>query len=190
MKHSHLSVVLFILSILSCSTVNREAERGVPDPKTVLRLMGAKGQDGVSTDKVEEYRNLFSRLDENADGCLTRHEYVERGRYATRRVRAAIFAATDRDTNSCVSCQEYVENRIITDEAKLIMRKLDSDGDGMIQKSEFLSSGGIEDRSLAEAVFREFDGDGDGELKTPEYLRVWGRWARSGKPNSSRGEDN
>ena len=54
MKRFHLSVVLFIFASLSCSTVSREAEPGVPDPKTVLRLMGAKGQDGVSMDKVAQ----------------------------------------------------------------------------------------------------------------------------------------
>ena len=73
--------------------------------------------------------------------------------------------------------QEYVINRIITDEAKGIMAKMDEDGYGAVTRKEFFERCGLPD-NLSKAVFNEFDTDGNGELVIPEYLRVWGRWAR------------
>lgn len=73
--------------------------------------------------------------------------------------------------------QTYVINRIITDEAKAIMAKMDEDSDGQVTRREFAARCGLTD-DLSKAVFTEFDTDGNGELVIPEYLRVWGRWAR------------
>ena len=87
--------------------------------------------------------------------------------------------ASDANGDGVVSEREYVVNRIITDEAKAILAKMDEDADGRVAQKEFLGHVRPPD-DLSEAVFNEFDTDGNGELVIPEYLRVWGRWARSG----------
>ena len=78
-----------------------------------------------------------------------------------------------------VSEEEYVVNRIITDEAKEIFFQMDANRDSRLTLKELLASGKFKDPKLAKAVFQALDADGDGELVIPEYLRVWGRWARS-----------
>jgi len=73
---------------------------------------------------------------------------------------------------------EYVVNRVITDEAKSIFRAIDKNGDGRLIKEEFVTNAKIEDEALAAWVFEGFDLDGDGQLVIREYLPVWGQWAR------------
>ena len=82
--------------------------------------------------------------------------------------RRKIFAATDRNKDGIATEAEYIQNRIITDEAKSIYEQMDKDDDGKLTKDEF----------AAKDVFDEFDVNADGMLTVPEYLRVWGNWAR------------
>jgi len=97
-----------------------------------------------------------------------------------RRIPAVSYgnAAADSNNDGLVTKKEYIENRIITDEAKEIFVSLDANNNGILSKREFLDSGRIKDRSLAERVFEAFDRDGVEEVSLPRYLQVWGRWAR------------
>ncbi len=151
---------------------------GEKTPLQILVMLGAKGETAVRPDKLEEYRRIFGFIDANGDGNLSTKEFVEDGRYMTRQARQGIFRASDANSDRVVSEKEYVTNRIITDEAKAIMAKMDADGDGKIARAEFVGHSGLPE-DLSKAVFNEFDMDGNGELLIPEYLRVWGRWARS-----------
>ena len=116
-------------------------------------------------------------IDATDDTNLSTAEFVEDGKYMTRQARQGIFRASDANGDGIVSEKEYVANRIITDEAKAIIAKMDEDGDGKVARMEFFKHCGLPD-NLSKAVFNEFDTDGNGELVIPEYLRVWGRWAR------------
>lgn len=142
-------------------------------------MLGAKGEAGAQPAKLEEYRRIFGFIDANDDGDLSTKEFVEDGRYMTRQARQGIFRASDANGDGFVSEQEYVINRIITDEAKSILSGMDEDGDGKVTREEFVQNCGLTG-DLSKAVFNEFDTDGNGELVIPEYLRVWGHWARSG----------
>ena len=146
-------------------------------PLQILAMLGAKGEAGAQPPKLEEYRRIFGFLDANGDGDLSTKEFVDDGKYLTRQARQGIFGASDANDHGIVSKREYVINRIITDEAKAIMAKMDEDGDGRVTQKEFLGHSGLPE-DLSKAVFNEFDTDGNGELVVPEYLRVWGRWAR------------
>jgi Ca2+-binding EF-hand superfamily protein len=150
---------------------------GGKSPLQILAMLGAKGEAGALPDKLKEYRRIFGFIDANDDGDLSTKEFVEDGRYMTRQARQGIFRASDANRDGVVSEQEYVTNRIITDEAKAIMAKMDSDGDGKVAKSEFLEHSGLPE-DMSHAVFNKFDTDGSDDLLIPEYLRVWGRWAR------------
>jgi Ca2+-binding EF-hand superfamily protein len=151
---------------------------GEKTPLQILVMLGAEGETAVRPDKLEEYRRIFGFIDANGDGNLSTKEFVEDGRYMTRQARQGIFRASDANSDGVVSEKEYVTNRIITDEAKAIMAKMDADGDGKVARAEFVGHSGLPE-DLSKAVFNEFDMDGNGELLIPEYLRVWGRWARS-----------
>ena len=152
---------------------------GGQTPLQILAMLGAKGEAGAQPAKLGEYRRIFGFIDANDDGNLSTKEFVEDGRYMNRQARQGIFRASDANGDGVVSEQEYVINRIITDEAKAILAKMDEDGDGRVTQKEFLGHSGLPE-DLSKAVFNEFDTDGNGELVIPEYLRVWGRWARSG----------
>lgn len=157
----------------------QQSRFGVKSPLQILAMLGAKGEAGVQSQKLDEYRRIFGFIDANGDGNLSTKEFVEEGRYMTRQARQGIFLASDANRDDIVSQEEYVTNRFITDEAKAIMAKMDSDGDGKVTRREFVGHSGLPE-DLSKTVFSEFDTDGNGELSIPEYLRVWGRWARSG----------
>ena len=97
----------------------------------------------------------------------------------TPQARAGIFQASDSNKDDVVTEDEYVENRIITDEAKEIFSAMDTNKDSKLTAKELLASKKIADEALAGAVFKALDTNSDGTLVIPEYLRVWGRWARS-----------
>ena len=92
--------------------------------------------------------------------------------------RQGIFRASDSNQDGFVSEAEYVESRMITDEAKLIFEAMDSNRNGRLTRAEFMASKRVRDPKLAEAIFKALDTNNNGELVIPEYLRVWGQWAR------------
>jgi len=155
----------------------------------VLQRLGAKLEEGASSDLLENYINHFDRTDPNRDGKHTREEYVEKGRYMTPQARAGIFRASDGNGDGVVTRNEYVLNRIVTDEAKIIVQEMDDDQNGLVEREEFVRHATklLADDNLAGQVFSALDINADGELPVPEYLQVWGKWARTGrKPAAER----
>ena len=147
-------------------------------PEKILVHFGYRGAQGVPQDQIEGYKRLFGLIDRDGNKKLSVKEYVDDGRYMDRQARAGIFLASDANHDATVTEAEYIENRIITDEAKQIFHSMDADGDGRVRRQEMLKHGTINDVNLADAVFTSLDADANGELVIPEYLRVWGSWAR------------
>ena len=156
---------------------------------TILEMLGAKQEDGVSADQRRTYEKHFGFGDHNGDGLHSAEEFIEKGNYLSPQARRGIFTAADADEDGSVTQAEYVLNRIVTDEAKALMQALDADDDGLVSREEF-DEGAKADLPVneqREATFRAFDSDENGFLRTPEYLRVWGAWARAGrKPAEAR----
>ena len=147
-------------------------------PEKILVHFGYRGAQGVPQDQIEGYKRVFGLIDRDGNKKLSVKEYVDDGRYMDRQARAGIFLASDANHDATVTEAEYIENRIITDEAKQIFHSMDADGDGRVRRQEMLKHGTINDVNLADAVFTSLDADANGELVIPEYLRVWGSWAR------------
>jgi Ca2+-binding EF-hand superfamily protein len=148
------------------------------NPREILKLFGARGTDGVTERTLEGYRRVFGFTDTDKDGRHSKKEYIDGGRYLTRASRTGIFQASDSNRDEFVSEKEYVENRIITDEAKEIFSAMDSNNDNKLTAQEMTASKKLVGKKLVDEVFDAFDINGNGELNIPEYLRVWGRWAR------------
>lgn len=155
-------------------------------PLEIVQMFGVRGIDGVSDRAMSGYRRVFGFTDVNKDGRHSRKEYVDGGRHLTPEARAGIFQASDTDLNGFVSEKEYVENRVITDQAKELFDSIDSDGDGRLTGGEIVGSGKVNDAKLALAIFLELDANGDEVLHLPEFLYTWGRWARTGKETMDR----
>jgi len=156
---------------------------------TVLEMLGAKQEDGVSAEQRRTYGKHFGFVDLNGDGLHSAEEFIEKGSYLTPQARRGIFTAADADQDGSVTQAEYVLNRIITDEAKALMQALDADEDGLVSREEFDQGTKVklQVKAQREAVFKAFDRDENGVLRTPEYLRAWGAWAREGqKPAEAR----
>ena len=147
-------------------------------PEKILVHFGYRGAQGVPQDQIEGYKRVFGLIDRDGNKKLSVKEYVDDGRYMDRQARAGIFLASDANHDATVTEAEYIENRIITDEAKQMFHSMDADGDGRVRRQEMLKHGTINDVNLADAVFTSLDTDANGELVIPEYLRVWGSWAR------------
>lgn len=152
---------------------------------TVLKQLGAEMEQGVTHGQIEGYSRHFDFADKDRDGRHSEEEYIDNGRYLTSQSRRGIFNASDNDGDGFVTKAEYILNRIITDEAKGIVQAMDGDKDGSVQRPEFIKAA-MQDKELAGQVFAALDTDDNGTLIIPEYLRVWGKWARSGRPSAEK----
>ncbi len=152
----------------------------------ILQQLGAKLERGATTELLDEYSHHFDRTDLNRDGKQTKTEYVDNGRYLTPLARAGIFRAADGNSDGVVTKDEYVLNRIITDEAKAIVQGMDDDKDGVVQRTEFVEHAAklLPDAESADRVCDVLDANADGRIVIPEYLRVWGQWARVGRKSA------
>ena len=153
----------------------------------VLKQLGAKLEGGIDARGLDDYANHFDRSDPNRDGKHSWEEYVDQGRYMTAQARAGIFRAADGNGDGAVTRDEYILNRIITDEGKAIMQAMDDDRDGLVERSEFVKHASrlFNDGALAEVTFAALDVNHDKAIPIPEYLRVWGQWARAGRPTAA-----
>ena len=147
----------------------------------ILRKLGATLETEISITELNGYLNSFDRTDPNRDGFHSKEEYIEQGRYMTPQARAGIFRAADGNSDGVVSRSEYVLNRIITDEGKSIIQRMDDNQNGLVEREEFTKHAlkMLPDAKLAEKVFSALDVNNDGGIPIPEYLRVWGQWARA-----------
>ncbi len=143
-------------------------------------MLGARGAGGCTPEEAQAYQRVHAFNDRDGNGKLSRQEYVEEGRYMMTEARAGIFWAMDRDRDGIVTEREYVENRIITDEAKEIFHNLDQNADGSVTKQEFVERSAIRDTTEAASAFNRFDTNGDGATHMIEFLRAWGDIARDG----------
>lgn len=151
----------------------------------ILQRLGAQLEQGLSFEQHQAYIRQFDFADADHDGRHSVEEYVEKGIYGTTQVRQGIFRAADENGDGWVTRAEYVMNRVITDEAKSMLQKMDDDRNVQISKIEFLSHTASElTDPLSETVFNSLDTDGNGSLIVREYLRVWGTWARAGQKSA------
>ena len=154
----------------------------------LLKRLGAKMEHGTPASELNHYSFQFQIDDRNRDGKQTRQEYVDQGRYLTAQARSGIFQAADSNSDGVVTKDEFILNRIITDEAKRIVGRMDDDRDGYVEEPEFIAHATrlLGDAKLAAACYAALDRNRDGEILTYEYLRPWGQWARSGQPPASK----
>ncbi len=170
---------LFSVVFAQPSAGKKKESIGGHSPRQVLNLFGYRGILGITDQQVASYRRVFGFGDVNRDGRHSKKEYIEDGFYLSKQSRQGIFRASDSDGDGFVTEAEYVINRMITDEAKEIFHKLDTNKDNKLSAKEIIASGKFKDEKLAQAVFMALDVDGNKSLVIPEYLRVWGRWARA-----------
>ena len=177
-------VSLLQLNVLLAQNASTRLVGGVPF-EDVFERLGAKMEFGLSFDVHQAYLRHFDLLDTNDDGRHSAEEYIDNGVHMNAMARRGIFTAADEDRDGFVSKDEYVLNRIITDEAKTILQAMDDDRDGFIGRKEFLSHTRVSlKENLGKEVFDRLDINSDGSLMIPEYLRVWGMWARSDQPSA------
>jgi pimeloyl-ACP methyl ester carboxylesterase/Ca2+-binding EF-hand superfamily protein len=190
---SRLSILSFVLTTFASQVLAQppgKAKSTLPKalkPETVLKLLGAKQEQGATKKQREDYARHFDRFDLDKDGRHSKEEYIEKGGYLNPQARRGIFGAADANKDGFVSRDEYVLNRIITDESKALIQAMDLDQDGRVQRSEFLDQAAARfpDPKHAGQVFAALDTNGDGHLIVPEYLRVWGQWARADKRSAT-----
>ena len=167
----------------------------VPEGMTaieVMQILGARGEDSFTTQEISGMSRPFKYSDLNSDGYLTEEEYVGASKHFRKNPRGArgFLRASDNNRDGKVSHEEYIQNRIITDEAKDIYRKIipGTDWESIpvfrwtIEKEAFLSSPYFQERKQLNDIFMVMDRDANGHLSLPEYLMTYGKWARQALP--------
>jgi Ca2+-binding EF-hand superfamily protein len=181
-------LVVCCLVVVSQETVvaqssNQSSDSSGLSPDLILQRLGARMESGMNFEQHLDYIRHFDRVDTDHDGIHTPAEFIENGFYLNPQARRGIFRAADENADGQVTRDEYVLNRIITDEAKSIMLGMDDDQDSAISRTEFLTH--TESKfaePLRTELFEKLDTNGDGYLIIPEFLRIWGQWARKDQP--------
>ena len=158
----------------------------------VMQIFGARGEESFTTQEISGMSRPFKYSDLNSDGYLTEDEYVGASKHFRKNSRGArgFLRASDNNRDGKVSHEEYIQNRIITDEAKDIYRKIipETDWESIPvfrwsnEQDAFLSSPYFHERAKLNEIFIAMDRDADGHLSLPEYLMIYGKWARQALP--------
>ena len=167
----------------------------VPEGMTaieVMQILGARGEDAFTTKEIRGMSRPFKFSDINGDGYLSEDEYVGASKHFRKNPRGArgFLRASDNNRDGKVTHEEYIQNRIITDEAKDIFRKIIPGTDWKsipvfrwsIGKEAFLRSPYFQERKHLNDIFMAMDHDANGQLSLPEYLMTYGKWARQALP--------
>jgi len=167
----------------------------VPEGMTaieVMQIFGARGEDSFTTEEIRGMGRPFQYSDKNGDGYLSEDEYIGASKHFRKNPRGArgFLRASDNNRDGKVTHEEYIQNRIITDEAKDIFRKIipGTDWESLpvfrwsIEKEAFLTSPFFQERKQLNDIFMAMDRDANGHLSLPEYLMTYGKWARQALP--------
>ncbi len=144
-----------------------------------LSFFSAQGLLEMPTKKVRD--ELFKRMDLNANKQLSMNEYTDGlvrllpqfgNQHAVRRA----FVAADRDQSGYVSRREFrllLHYTIFFHKKAATFHKIDSNGDGRIDFSEFCESckavGVVKDTDALRAAFDQLDTDGGGHVRFSEF---------------------
>jgi len=193
-----LQIPLFIYVSSCMSNYNSKGYKFIatfPDGMTaheVMLIFGVKGEDSFTTQEIRGMGRPFKYSDINGDGYLSEDEYVGASKHFRKNPRGArgFLRASDNNRDGKVTHEEYIQNRIITDEAKDIFRKIIPGTDWKsipvfrwsIGKEAFLRSPYFQERKHLNDIFMAMDHDANGQLSLPEYLMTYGKWARQALP--------
>ena len=164
------------------------------EPANIMQAFRAQGENAFSAETISNFSRPFENVDTDSDGFLTTEEYIGNSSHFQGNIAGArgFMNVSDNDGDERVSRAEYIQNRIITDEAKEIYTKIDPSTDWptisafqwTMARTAFIESNYFSERALAEQLFKSMDADGDGWLRLPEYLAAYGPWARAGLPSA------
>ena len=196
LKLLQICLVIFVSSCISnYNSKGRKFIATVPEGMTaheVMLIFGVKGEDSFTNQEIRGMSRPFKYSDLNRDGYLTEDEYVGASKHFMENPRGArgFLRASDNNLDGKVSHKEYIQNRIITDEAKDIFRKITPGTDWEsipvfrwgIEKDSFLTSPYFQEGKQLNKIFMAMDLDANGYLSLPEYLMTYGKWAREALP--------
>ena len=134
---------------------------------------------------ISEARQMFSILDKNGDGLISKEEMRSFGNKFNAEEIEAIFAIGDINNDGEIDIDEFVgvmcptastvvarvsKNYKSLDDIKNGFRQLDRDGDGQISKVE-MASAGLNEQQV-NAIFKIGDSNNDGQIDLEEFISV------------------
>ena len=146
-------------------------------------------QQLVSSDEVQEIRNIFLKFDENKDGRLTKEEILK----GIKKIKSILFSSEDLenlmefidvDKNGYIEYQEFIsatiskEKLLTEDNLKRSFDMFDKDKNGKITPHELkiVLGSNLDDENINEDVWIEIisdiDLDGDGEISYYEFKKM------------------
>ena len=145
---------------------------------TLEELTAPRGRRGAgssdeSGNRAQFARKRFDALDANHDGVVTQAEYLAAA--------TAMYRQFDAQGNGKVTASEIASSpkaqERIEHAAQRIVKRLDTNGDGVVSQSEYLAG--------AQRRFARLDKNGDGYIDADEMPAH--RWAHGAKPVPSGG---
>jgi Ca2+-binding EF-hand superfamily protein len=137
---------------------------------------GAAPQDAAAAHsgrRAQFAQKRFDKLDANHDGIVTQDEYLAAA--------TTMYQKLDTQGNGKVTAQELASSpRVLkrdAQRAQRVIRRLDSNGDGVVSQDEFLAA--------ARTRFGKLDKNSDGFINADEIPPH--RWAHGGRPMPSQG---
>jgi len=134
---------------------------------------------------LNEAKQLFSILDKNGDGLISKEEMRACGGKFNSEEIEAIFAIGDVNNDGEIDLNEFIgvlcpgastvvarisKNYKTLQDIKNGFKQLDKDGDGAISKSE-MAQAGLNEQQV-NAIFKLGDSDNDGQIDLDEFIQV------------------
>ena len=178
--------------LAACFVLSSPLQAESLDPTEVMQALRAQGENAFSAETIANFDGPFKSIDADSDGLITAEEYVTQSRHFRGNEAGALgfIRVSDNNGDGKLSFQEYLKNRIITDEAKEIYDHIDPTTDlknapipqWKLDRKTFVEGGYFTDEELAGKLFDHMNVNNDDSLTLPEYLAAYGPLARQGLP--------
>ena len=133
------------------------------------RPLAAIAEAESETRSASEVMTRFWALDVDADGRVTREEYLRpHGEQPSAAAARVASVRLDLDRDGVLTLVEFAASEL---DPEMLFRGLDADGDGVLTRAEFLQHCSGESQRSGRAVFYKSDVDGDEQLSVHEFLR-------------------
>jgi len=180
--HQEVDAIMSLGDINDDGAIDLEEFIGVmyPSAATIANRLRMKFTD------INSVKKAFAEIDANGDGKVSKEEVATADTFNSQEI-DALFVLGDANNDGEIDLEEFVgvlypivaqalkkmtKEVNSVDEARLLFRQIDKDGDGLLSQEELRRSGTRYSAKEIEALFAIGDINGDGEIDVNEFINV------------------